>query len=228
VIGEPFAAGEQRRLKELWLNVSERAIAAEIEAGRHDEVLAHLDSLVARHPLRERLHALRMRALYAAGRQCEALEVFRHARALLVEQIGVEPGPELQRLHAAVLRQDPELVPPPPARPPRPPARRRLPRAVVLAAVLALLAGGATFAVSRITAPDSLDGLDEHAIGRIDGADADIVAQYLVGGEPGALAVGAGAVWVADAKDETVSRIESSSNRTVTIPVGSDPAFLVL
>src|SRR5215218_1310693 len=125
-----------------------------------------------------------------------------------------------------MLRQDPELAPRPPARPPGPPARRRLPRAVVLAAVLALLAGGAAFAVSRITAPDSLDGLDEHAVGRIDGADADIVAQYLLGSEPRALAVGGGAVWVADAKDETVSRIEPSSNRVVTIPVGSDPAAL--
>src|SRR5215208_3478466 len=226
VIDEPFAAGEQRRLKELWLNLSEQAIAADIEAGRHDEVLTRLDVLVERHPLRERLHALRMRALYAAGRQGEALEAFRYARVILVEEIGVEPGPELQRLHAAMLRQDPELVPPPPARPPRPPVRRRLPRALMLAVVLALLAGGAVFVVSRITAPDSLDGIDENAVGRIDGADADIVAQYLFGSEPRALAVGAGAVWVVDAKDETVSRIEPSSNRIVTIPVGSDPAAL--
>src|SRR5215208_920615 len=224
VIDEPFAAGEQRRLKELWLNLIERAIAADIEAGRQDEVLTRLDVLVERHPLRERLHALRMRALYAAGRQGEALEAFRHARVILVDEIGVEPGPELQRLHAAMLRQDPALVPPPPARPPRPPVRRRLPRALLLAVVLALLAGGAVFVVSRITAPDSLDGIDENAVGRIDGADADIVAQYLFGSEPRALAVGAGAV--VDAKDETVSRIEPSSNRIVTIPVGSDPAAL--
>ena len=78
----------------------------------------------------------------------------------------------------------------------------------MLAAVLALLAGGVAFAVSRITAPDTLGGLDERAVGRIDGADADIVAQYLLGSEPRALAAGAGAVWVADAKDGTVSRIE--------------------
>jgi peptide/nickel transport system substrate-binding protein len=101
-----------------------------------------------------------------------------------------------------------------------------VPRAVVLAALLAMLAGGAAFAVSRVTAPDSLDGLDERAVGRIDAADADIVAQYLVGSEPRTLTAGAGAVWVADAKDETVSRIEPGSNRIVTIPVGSDPAAL--
>jgi peptide/nickel transport system substrate-binding protein len=226
VIGEPFAAAEQRRLTELWLNLTERGIGADIEAGRQDEVLPRLNELTERHPLRERLHALRMRALYAAGRQGEALEAYRHARAILVEQIGVEPGPELQRLHAAMLRQEPELGPRPRVRPPTPPPRRRLPRAVLLAAVLALAAGGVAFAVSRIAAPDSLDGLAEHAVGRIDGGDADIVAQYLVGSEPGALATGAGAVWVADVTDGTVSRIEPSRNRIVTIPVGSDPVAL--
>jgi peptide/nickel transport system substrate-binding protein len=223
VIDEPFAAAEQRRLEDLWLGVTEQAIAADIAAGRQDEVVPRLEDLVARHPLRERLHALRMRALYAAGRQAEALEAFRAARAVLVEQIGVEPGPELQRLHAAMLRQDPELEPP--RRPPaRRPSRRRVPRALLIAAAAAVLAGGAAFAVSRIVAPDSLDGIDENAVGRIDTADGELVAQYLVGREPRALAAGGGSIWVADATDETVSRLEPSRNRVVTIPVGSDPA----
>jgi peptide/nickel transport system substrate-binding protein len=225
VIDEPFAAAELRRLEDLWLNVSEQAIGADIEAGRYDEATVRLDELVGRHPLRERLHALRMRALYGAGRQAEALEAFRNARSILVEEIGVEPGPELQRLHEAMLRQDPGLAPP--ARPPaRPPSRRQLPRALVLAAALAVLAGGVVFAVSRITAPDSLDGVDENAVGQIDSADAKLVAQYLVGREPRALVVGAGSVWVADAEDGTVSRLEPSRNRIVTIPVGSDPVAL--
>ncbi len=225
VIDEPFAAAEQRRLEDLWLNVSEHAIAADLAAGRHDQVIARLDELVERHPLRERLHALRMRALYAAGRQAEALAAFQSARSLLVEQIGVEPGPELQRLHEAMLRQDPGLMPPTRPRP-RPPSRRRLPRVLVLAVAVAVLAGGVGFAVSRITAPDSLDGLDENAVGKIDTSGADLVAQYLVGHEPRALAAGGGSVWVADARDETVSRIEPSHNRVVTIPVGSDPVAL--
>jgi peptide/nickel transport system substrate-binding protein len=225
VIDEPFAAAEQRRLGDLWLNVNEHAIAADIVEGRQDEVIARLEELVERHPLRERLHALRMRALYAAGRQAEALEAFRHARSLLVDEIGVEPGPELQRLHEAMLRQEPGLIPP--SRPwPRSPARRRLPRALVLAAAVALLAGVAAFAVSRITAPDSLDGIDENTVGQIDTAAADVVAQYLVGHEPRALAAAIGSVWVVDAKDETVSRLEPSRNRVVTIPVGSDPVAL--
>jgi peptide/nickel transport system substrate-binding protein len=224
VLDEPFAAAELRRLEDLWLNVSEQAIGAEIAAGRHDEVLARLDELVARHSVRERLHALRMRALYAAGRQAEALEAFRHARSVLVEEIGVEPGPELQRLHEAMLRQDPELTPPRRAQG-RPRSRWRFPRALVVAAAAAVVAGGGAFAVSRITAPDSLEGIAENALGRIDG-DGDLTAEYLVGREPRALAAGGGSVWVADAKDQTVSRLEPNRNRVVAVPVGSDPVAL--
>jgi ABC-type transport system substrate-binding protein/DNA-binding SARP family transcriptional activator len=223
VIDEPFAAAELRRLEDLWLSVTEQAIADDLDAGRHREVIARLDGLVARHPLRERLHALRMRALYASGRQAEALEAFRRARAILVEEVGVEPGPELQRLHQAMLRQDPELAP---AQPPRHSPRRRVPRALIIAAAAAVLAGGIAFAASRITAPDHLDGIDENAVGRIDLGSADVVGQYIVGREPRALATGAGSVWVADTQDETVSRVEPSRNRVVTIPVGSDPAAL--
>ena len=72
-------------------------------------MLAELEALLAAEPLRERLHAQRMLALYRCGRQADALEAYREARRALVEQIGVEPGPELQRLHEAILRQDPAL-----------------------------------------------------------------------------------------------------------------------
>ena len=64
---------------------------------------------MAAHPLRERLHAQRMLALYRSGRQAEALEAYRHARDVLVQEVGVEPGPELRRLHEAILRQDPGI-----------------------------------------------------------------------------------------------------------------------
>ena len=73
------------------------------------EVVGELDALVAQEPLRERFHAQRMLALYRCGRQADALEAYRRARAALVDAIGVEPGPELRRLHEAILRQDPAL-----------------------------------------------------------------------------------------------------------------------
>src|SRR3954469_628809 len=109
VADEPFAAEEIRRLDELRLGALEQAVDADLAAGRHREVAAEFAALVTEHPLRERLHAQRMLALYRCGRQADALEVYRQARAVLVEQIGVEPGPELRELHAAVLRQDRSL-----------------------------------------------------------------------------------------------------------------------
>jgi WD40 repeat protein/DNA-binding SARP family transcriptional activator len=112
VADEPFAVAEIRRLDELRLAASELAIDADLAAGRHREVVGELDALVAEEPLRERLHAQRMLALYRCGRQAEALDAYRQARSMLVEEIGVEPGPELRRLHEAILRQDPELDPP--------------------------------------------------------------------------------------------------------------------
>ncbi len=116
VADEPFAGPEIRRLEELRLNAAELAIDADLATGRHQEVVPEIDALLAENPLRERLHAQRMLALYRCRRQGEALEAFRHARATLVEEIGVEPAPELRRLHEAILRQDPSLdVEPAPA-----------------------------------------------------------------------------------------------------------------
>jgi WD40 repeat protein/DNA-binding SARP family transcriptional activator len=112
VADEPFAAAEIRRLDELRTTALEVAIDQDLDAGRHREVLPELEVLLAQEPLRERLHAQRMLALYRSGRQAEALEAYREARATLIEQIGVEPGPELRRLHELILRQDPSLDPP--------------------------------------------------------------------------------------------------------------------
>jgi WD40 repeat protein/DNA-binding SARP family transcriptional activator len=109
VASEPFAALEIRRLEELRLAAVEMAIDQDLAAGRHAEVVGELEALVAQEPLRERLHAQRMLALYRSGRQAEALEAYRRARDALVDAIGVEPGPDLRRLHEAILRQDSAL-----------------------------------------------------------------------------------------------------------------------
>jgi DNA-binding SARP family transcriptional activator len=105
----PFAAPEIRRLDELRLTAVELALSGDLEAGRHQEVIGEIEGRLAENPLRERLHGLRMLALYRCGRQAEALEAYRDARRTLVEAVGVEPGPELRRLHEAILRQDPSL-----------------------------------------------------------------------------------------------------------------------
>ena len=118
-----LAATEAGRLAELQVAGIEERIAVELELGEHVAVAGELQALVAEHPYRERLHAQLMLALYRSGRQAEALDAFRHARRTLVEDLGLEPGRELQQLETAVLAQDPALdlllaeVPRPRARP---------------------------------------------------------------------------------------------------------------
>jgi DNA-binding SARP family transcriptional activator len=101
--------GELSRLEELRLVAIEQRIDADLQLGRHRELVGELRQLVAEHCYRERLHAQLMLALYRASRQAEALEAYRHARAVLVEQLGIEPGPQLRELHQAVLAHNPTL-----------------------------------------------------------------------------------------------------------------------
>src|SRR5436190_1188928 len=77
----------------------EERIDADLEAGRHAELVGEVEALVDRHPVRERLRAHLMLALYRSGRQAEALTAYQAARHTLVEQLGIEPGPDLQQLH---------------------------------------------------------------------------------------------------------------------------------
>jgi predicted ATPase/DNA-binding SARP family transcriptional activator len=109
---ERFAQGEAARLEELRLAALEDRIAADLAAGEYAERAAELEALVAEHPLRERLWGQLMRALYAAGRQADALEAYRRARRTLVEELGIEPSPALQRLERSILEQEPSLEAP--------------------------------------------------------------------------------------------------------------------
>jgi DNA-binding SARP family transcriptional activator len=120
---EAFAQTDIARLEELRLTALEERIDADLAGGGHREALGELESLVTAHPLRERLVGQLMLALYRSGRQAEALDVYQNARRVLVEEIGLEPNPELQRLEKAILTQDPGLDPPERAdRPARAPA----------------------------------------------------------------------------------------------------------
>jgi DNA-binding SARP family transcriptional activator len=108
---ESFAREEAARLEELRLAVQERRADAELEAGRGPELVPELERLIAEHPLRERLRGQLMLALYRSGRQADALSAYQAARSTLVEELGIEPGPALQELERAMLRQDPGLEP---------------------------------------------------------------------------------------------------------------------
>ena len=104
----PGRAGD--RLAESRISVLEERIELDLAIGVHADLIAELRDLVAEHPLRERLHGLLMLALYRAGRQADALAVFRDARRHLHDELGVEPGAALQQLHQQILAADPELV----------------------------------------------------------------------------------------------------------------------
>jgi DNA-binding SARP family transcriptional activator len=108
---EPLLEPAIARLEELRLLAVERRIEAELALGRHADVVGELEGLVAEHPLRERTRGLLMKALYGAGRQAEALQAYRNARSILVDELGIEPSAWLVELHGAILRQDAGLAP---------------------------------------------------------------------------------------------------------------------
>ncbi len=110
---ERFAQPEIARLDDVRLACLSDRLDADLALGRHAEVAGELEGLVRQHPLRERLRAQHMLALYRAGRQADALEAYRSAYAALVDGLGIEPSPELRALEAAILRQDVPAAPAP-------------------------------------------------------------------------------------------------------------------
>jgi len=127
---EPFAQPEITRLEELRLVAIEDRLQAELGLGRDHELVPELEALVSEYPVRERLSGLLMLALYRAGRQADALDAYREARRVLVDDLGLEPGRELRELEQAILRQDESL------------ARRAMPESNVPAPVSSLVGRG--------------------------------------------------------------------------------------
>ncbi|MFC7382708.1 AfsR/SARP family transcriptional regulator [Sphaerisporangium rhizosphaerae] len=110
-MGDSFLLAEARRLDELRLTVTEERIAADLEIGLHEQVIGELTALVARHPTHERLRHDLMATLNHLGRRGDALAVYRQGVEVLAEELGIDPGPELRRLHEGILRGDPRLSP---------------------------------------------------------------------------------------------------------------------
>src|SRR4051794_31991830 len=102
-----FARVAASRLDELVIGARETLIDAQLALGAHAEALSVLTGLVRAHPMRERFHAQLVTALYRCGRQADALRAYQEARQALIDELGVEPGPELKALEAAVLAHDP-------------------------------------------------------------------------------------------------------------------------
>jgi ABC-type transport system substrate-binding protein/DNA-binding SARP family transcriptional activator len=228
---EPFAQDAVDRLEERRLQALEERLEADLALGRSGELVPQLEALVREHPFRERLVRQLMLALYRAGRQAEALAAYQASRRRLAEELGLEPGPELQRLQDAILSQDPDLSPPPQR--PKPPApRRRKRRLVLLAAVAA--AAVATAALAAV-----LIGTGGSNAGTTDTAESRAVALSTDGGTPAdsvtlpgpaaAMATGYGSLWFAIPGRGEVLRVEpDSSTVSDRIPVGEGPGALAV
>ena len=116
------------RFEQLLVQVHEDCIEADLQLGRHDRLVPQLRELTAAYPLRERFHAQLMLALARGDRRAEALEAYQHARQVLVDQLGIEPGPELRALHGRVLDGKADPIPARGAVPHEPAPARAAPR----------------------------------------------------------------------------------------------------
>jgi hypothetical protein len=240
---ESVGRHEIEQLEELRLTALMDRIDCDLALGRHEQLVGELNRLVGEFPLRERLRAQQMLALYRAGRQAEALDAYQQARQALVEDLGIEPSDALQRLQRGILAHDPALeistgvgarngspAAPAPAAPAtaHDPRRRRSRRRVVtvLAATAAVAGVIAAILLSGGGGAAGLPRIDRQSAGLIDPGTGKIVAEAPVGPEPRTIAVGGGSVWVANEGNQTVTRIVSSSRKTTTITLQGHPTGL--
>jgi YVTN family beta-propeller protein len=221
---ESFAQPEAARLEQARLSALEDRIDAELELGEHTRLVSELEALVLEHPLRERLVAQLMLALYRSGRQADALEAYRHARRRLDDDLGLDPGHELKELEHAILAQDPALQAPARSRSGKPPAsgtRRRRGGLLIAAGGTLLVALLVAIALELAGAGASDVTVAPNSLAVIDPGSDRVVGAVGVGTRPGAVAFAAGAVWTANLDDQTISRVDPRTMhvlRAITLP----------
>ena len=228
VLFESFARNEVERLGEERVVAVMDRIDCDLALGGHDALVPELEALVRQYPLRERLRAQLMLALYRSGRQADALTAYRDARRTLDEELGLEPSRELQDLERSILNHDAALE-----RPTRPstsrPVKQRIRgrRAVALAALILLaVASGVAFALDGDAPRSRL--LAANSIGYVDAESGRVTGSFPVGRRPRAIAVTNDSVWVANHADQTVTRVDRRTGETVTIVVGGHPSALAV
>ncbi|MDX6407209.1 MAG: hypothetical protein QOE13_280 [Gaiellaceae bacterium] len=228
---ERFADDARRRLEEQRVAVLEERIDNDLAAGRYADLIPELEQLVGEHPLRERLQAQLMQALYGAGRQADALDVYRRARRTLSEELGLQPGPQLQELERKILTQDPDLAPrtPPPRVRSRPSPVRTNRRVALLILVVALLLAAAITGIVLTTGGNgSAIVATKNSLAVVDPEKNEVVGVVPIGSTPRGVTVGAGHVWTANAGDGTVTEIDPGDLHVVqTIGLGSAATDLV-
>jgi YVTN family beta-propeller protein len=218
---EPFAQAEIGRLEEARLAALEDRIDAELALGRHAQLIGELEALCREHPNRERLQGQVVLALYRSGRQSDALESYRAARRRLVEEVGLEPGPELKQLERAILTQDPAIEAPPREGPLRGLRERRRGGALVafgggllLAAVIAVV-----ISLGNDSGPELASA---NSVAVIDPQSDQLVAAVPTGVDPGDVSADTGSVWVGNGGDDTATQVDPETMTVLgTIPAGT-------
>jgi DNA-binding SARP family transcriptional activator/streptogramin lyase len=217
-LDDSIARPERAELEDRRAATLEQRIDADLELGRHGEVVSELEALVREDPLRERRRAQLMLALYRSGRQADALDTYRSGRKLLADELGLEPGDELRRLEKAILEQDPAIAAPvPPKRrelTPEERGRRLVNRSRLAVAVGALLlAGAVTGVVLALTGGSEAVTVLANSVAVLDPTTGRITADVPIGGQPVAMVLGGGSLWVANADDQTVIRINPKTRK---------------
>jgi DNA-binding SARP family transcriptional activator/ABC-type branched-subunit amino acid transport system substrate-binding protein/DNA-binding beta-propeller fold protein YncE len=224
---DEFAQHEITRLEEARMAALEARIDADLALGREDELVPELQALVREYPLRERLRGQLMLGLYRAGRQAEALDVYQEGRRRLVEELGIEPSRALQELERAILAHDESIG----VSRRRPLSRRRRRRAAVLIGLGGVLVVAAAATAVAISLTRSEGGgissvVQGNSLAAVDPATGRVVAEVPVGATPAAVAVGGGAVWVLNADDQTISRVDAETKEARTLGIGATPTDL--
>ena len=205
---EPFAATAVARLEEQRLEVLEQRIDADLALGRHASLVPELEALVAEQPYRERLRAQLMLALYRSGRQADALRAYQTARRTLGDELGLEPGPELRELEAAILRHDARLsLDGSVESAAEEPAQHFSSRRALMVAAVVLVVAAASAALLLSDGPTPLT-VPPGSVAAIDPAENQVVAVLSVGSRPGPIAYGAGSLWVGNLEGRTLTRID--------------------
>ena len=195
--------------------------------GRHAALVPELEALVKDHPTRERLQGQLMLALYRSGRQTDALEAYHQGRRRLADELGLEPGPELQRLERAILSQDPELDRPTP--PARIAAIRRGRGGPLLAAGGALLLAAVVAAWIGLSGGGDAEQAEPNSLAVIDPGSNELETSIPTGIDPTEAVADAKYVWVANSADDTVSKVDAETRTVVaTRPAGTSVAGLAV
>jgi YVTN family beta-propeller protein len=235
---ESFAQPAISQLEELHLEALEERLEADLALGHDRQLVAELTARVERNPLRERLRAHLMLALYRSGRQAEALRVYQEYRRALSEELGLDPSPALHQLEQSILNRDPSLDARAASAPGQPASgvptwrratagRRRLALTLAGSAVVALALAAAVIASSGGGAR-RLSLIAADSVGAISPARDEISAVVPVGSSPSDIAAGEGAVWLTNYNDATVSRIDPATHAVQTIPVDSTPSAIAV